>query len=103
MYRIQMYWLHQWLNIPDNLENVQRSSLEVTFLVQEKAYTVVRKMVEATPLPGLPQLMDLTTSENFHPPRAFKEGPPPRFQHTRLVISNQITQPSLARDSSWCT
>jgi hypothetical protein len=65
MVPIQMRW-RQWLNIPDNLKNVQRSSLEVTSPMQEKAYAFIRKTVEETLLLGLPRLMELTTSEILH-------------------------------------
>ena len=65
MLPIQKRW-RQWLNIPDNLENVRRSSLEVTSSMKEKAYAFIRKTVEETLLLVLPQLMELTTSEILH-------------------------------------
>jgi len=59
----QMWW-RQWLNLPDHLENVQHSSLEVTLPPQmhEGIFVFIRDMVEEVLWSGLPQVMELTTS-----------------------------------------
>jgi hypothetical protein len=62
---VQMHW-RQWLNIPDNLDNVRRSSLGVTSSLQKEAYAFIGKTLGETLLLGLPRLMELTTSEILH-------------------------------------
>jgi len=62
---MQLWW-RQWLNLPDHLQNVQYSSLEVTLPPQmhEPIFPFIRDMVEGVLLLGLPRAMELTTS-NF--------------------------------------
>jgi len=68
---MQMWW-RQWLNLPDHLENVQHSSLEVTLPPQmhKGIFPFIRDMVEQVLLLELPRAMELTTSKFF---RTFPE------------------------------
>ena len=82
-HRISMQnWLHQWLNLPYHLENVQHTSLEVT-LPPQMHEGFIRDMVEVLLL-MLPRLMDLTTSKFL---RTFPE-------HLRRLCLHGFSRPN---------
>jgi hypothetical protein len=65
MTSLQTDW-RQWLNLPDFLENVWQSSLEVTFSTRNGSNAFITDIIEESLLLEVPRLIEVSTSEILH-------------------------------------
>ena len=65
MMSMQKDW-RQWLNLPDFLENIRQSSLEVTFSSHDGPNDLITDIIEESLLLEMPRLLELSTSKMLH-------------------------------------